>query len=206
LSVVQLLFEEGTEGYWARQRVQERLQTTQLPADAQPSLGPLATAYGEIYRYELITDGTLDLTELRTLNDWMVIPRLLRASGVAEVSTCGGFAKEYAVLFARADLRRSDVSAADVVEAIQSNNATAGGSVVRRGSMSYVVRARGAIQSAQDLESVFIKNIGGAPAFVGGVGPGGIEPPAPPGSLRPHNSLPRAAGSGVMLRVEETAC
>src|SRR5262249_45307470 len=155
----------GTEGYWARQRVQERLQTVQLPEGAQPSLGPLATAYGEIYRYELMTDVTLDLTELRTINDWMVIARLLRASGVAEVSKFGGYAKESAVLFNPADLRRFDVSVADVVEAIQSNNATAGGSVVRRGSMSYVVRARGAIQSAQDLESVFIKNIGGTPIY-----------------------------------------
>src|SRR5690349_8307974 len=83
LSVVQLSFEEGVEGYWARQRVLERLAAISLPEGARPELGPLATAYGEIYRYELVSDGTLDLTDLRTLNDWVVVPRLLRASGVA---------------------------------------------------------------------------------------------------------------------------
>ncbi|HKA56876.1 MAG TPA: efflux RND transporter permease subunit, partial [Candidatus Binatia bacterium] len=83
LSVVQMVFEEGTESYWARQRVQEKLGSLQLPEGVTPGLGPLATAYGEVLRYELISDGTQDLMDLRTLNDWVVIPRLLRAPGVA---------------------------------------------------------------------------------------------------------------------------
>src|ERR1051326_1237471 len=83
LSVVQMIFEEGTEKYWARQRVEEKLAGLKLPEGASADLGPLATAYGEIYRYELLSDANHDLTELRTLNDWVVIPRLLRAPGVA---------------------------------------------------------------------------------------------------------------------------
>src|SRR5262245_35216780 len=86
LSVVQMMFEEGVDGYWARQRVQEKLAGITLPDGATPELGPLATAYGEIYRYELRSDGATDLVELRTLNDWVIIPRLLRTPGVAEVS------------------------------------------------------------------------------------------------------------------------
>src|SRR6266567_591641 len=74
LSVVQLIFEEGTENYWARQRVQEKLTGLQLPSGAEPDLGPLATAYGEVYRYELVSTAGHDLIELRTLNDWVVIP------------------------------------------------------------------------------------------------------------------------------------
>src|ERR1700756_3065335 len=83
LSLVQMIFEEGTESYWARQRVQEKLGSIPLPDGVTPDLGALATAYGEVLRYELISDGTHDLMDLRTLNDWVVIPRLLRAPGVA---------------------------------------------------------------------------------------------------------------------------
>ncbi|MDB4985594.1 MAG: Cobalt-zinc-cadmium resistance protein CzcA [Myxococcaceae bacterium] len=202
LSVVQLSFEEGVEGYWARQRVQEKLAAITLPNGATPELGPLATAYGEIYRYELVSDGTLDLTDLRTLNDWVVIPRLLRASGVAEVSNFGGFAKEFAVLFSPADLRRFDVSVADVVEAIQSNNATAGGSVVRRGSMSYVVRSSGALQSIRDIEAVFIKNIGGTPIYVRDIATVDIDHRVPSGIFARNDSLAGVEGIVLMRRGE----
>jgi cobalt-zinc-cadmium resistance protein CzcA len=202
LSVVQLSFEEGTEGYWARQRVQEQLAAVTLPPAAQPELGPLATAYGEIYRYELTTDGTLDLTDLRTLNDWLVIPRLLRAPGVAEVANFGGYAKEFAVLFTPADLRRYDVSVADVVEAIQSNNSTAGGSVVRRGSMSYVVRAGGALQTIADLESVFIKNVAGTPIYVRDVGSVNVDHRVPSGIFARNDSLAGVEGIVLMRRGE----
>ena len=202
LSVVQLSFEEGTEGYWARQRVQEQLAAVTLPDAAEPELGPLATAYGEIYRYELVSDGTLDLTDLRTINDWLVIPRLLRAPGVAEVANFGGFAKEFAVLFTPADLRRYDVSVADVVEAIQSNNSTAGGSVVRRGSMSYVVRASGALQTIADLESVFIKNVAGTPIYVRDVGSVNIDHRVPSGIFARNDSLAGVEGIALMRRGE----
>jgi len=81
LSVVQMIFEEGTDGYWARQRVQEKVAGLTLPVGAKADFGPLATAYGEVCRYELAGDGTFDQMELRTLNDWVVIPKLLRAAG-----------------------------------------------------------------------------------------------------------------------------
>ena len=98
----------------------------------KPDLAPLATAYGEIYRYELVGDSTHDLMELRTLNDWVVTPRLLRCSGVADVTNFGGHVKQYAVTFNPAQLRRFGLSLGDVMDAIQSNNSSAGGSVVPR--------------------------------------------------------------------------
>jgi cobalt-zinc-cadmium resistance protein CzcA len=163
LSVVQMIFEEGTEKYWARQRVDEKLASLRLPPGAQASLGPLATAYGEVYRYELVSDGTHDLIELRTLNDWVVIPRLLRASGVAEVSNFGGLQKQFAVIFRPADLDRYGLALEDVVEAIKTNNAAGGGSVLPRGSMSFVIRGSGALENLQQIENIFVKSIGGTP-------------------------------------------
>ncbi len=163
LSVVQLIFEEDTEKYWARQRIQETLSGLNLPEGASADLGPLATAYGETLRYELVSDGRFDLMELRTLNDWVVIPRLLRASGVAEVSNFGGYSKQHGVLLDPAQLLRFGLSFNDVVDAIQTNNASAGGSVLSRGSVSFVIRGRGALQGENDISSIFIKSIGGTP-------------------------------------------
>ncbi|MDW8197188.1 MAG: CusA/CzcA family heavy metal efflux RND transporter [Gemmataceae bacterium] len=166
LSVVQLIFEEGTENYWARARVQENLAAVELPAGASAELGPLATAYGEIYRYELVSDGTFNLMELRELNDWVVIPRLLRAAGVAEVSNFGGLEKQFAVTFRPADLDRFGISLQDVIDAIQTNNASAGGSVMQRGSMSFVIRGRGSLQSLQEIENTYVKSVGGTPVYL----------------------------------------
>jgi cobalt-zinc-cadmium resistance protein CzcA len=181
LSVVQLIFEEGTESYWARQRVQERLTTVSLPDGASPEMGPLATAYGEIFRYELGGDSTDDLMELRTLNDWVVIPRLLRVPGVAEVSNFGGYEKQFAVVFNPAQLRRYGLSANDVVTAIETNNASAGGSVIPRGSMSFVIRGKGAVQSIGEIENIFVKSASGTPIYVRDVAQVLFDHPVPSG-------------------------
>ncbi|HLY11119.1 MAG TPA: CusA/CzcA family heavy metal efflux RND transporter [Planctomycetota bacterium] len=166
LSLVQLEFEEDVEGYWARQRVLEKLATLTLPPGAQPALGAYATAYGEIYRYEIRTDGTHDLMELRTLNDWVVIPRLLRTPGVADVSNFGGLAKQFTATVKPQQLERFGLQLSDVTGAISTNNSNGGGSVVNRGSMSFVVRGRGLLQTLSDVGSVFIKTVGGTPVYV----------------------------------------
>ncbi|AKU93139.1 efflux RND transporter permease subunit [Vulgatibacter incomptus] len=166
LSVVSLIFEDGVDPWWARQRVQENLAGAELPEGATAELGPLATAYGEIFRYQLASDGTRDAMELRTLQDWVVIPRLLRVPGVAEVSNLGGDAKEIGVVFQPSQLQRFGLSVGDVIEAIQSNSGSAGGSVVNRGSFSFVVRGRGSIESAADLREIFLKSVGGTPVLL----------------------------------------
>src|SRR5262244_3083699 len=181
LSVVQLMFEEGTESYWARQRVQEKLAGLTLPDGAAPDLGPLATAYGEVLRYELVSDGTQDLMDLRTLNDWVVIPRLLRTPGVADVSNFGGYAKQYAVLLSPAQLQRYALSLNDVVDAVKTNNASAGGSVVPRGSMSFVIRSRGMLQDTAEIGAIFLKSIGGTPIYVRDVAAVGLDSMVPSG-------------------------
>lgn len=166
LSVVQLIFEEGVENYFARSRVQERLRGINLPPGVQPELGPLATAYGEIYRYELVTDHAHSLMELRTQNDWVVAPRLRRTPGVADVINFGGHAKQFTLKIEPFQLERFGLTFDDVIRAIETNNANAGGSVLRRGEMSFVIRGRGAFQTIEDIGSTVINTTGGTPIHV----------------------------------------
>lgn len=197
LSVVQLIFEEGTESYWARQRVQEKLTGLDLPVGAQAEMGPLATAYGEALRYELVSDGRQDLMELRTLNDWVVAPRLLRAPGVAEVLNFGGYAKQYAVLLHPAQLQRYGLSVNDVADAIQTNNASAGGSVLSRGSMSFVIRGRGSLQNEDEIGAIFIKSLGGTPIYIHDVADVQLDSKVPAGIF--SKDLKDEAVEGIIL-------
>ncbi len=179
LSLVQLLFEEGTETYWARQRVQEKLAGLELPEGVKPDLAPIASPCGEILRYELVSDGTTDLMERRTLNEWVIIPRLLRVPGVADVSNFGGLAKQVAVTFQPGQLDRYGLTLDDLIKAIQANNAAAGGSVLPRGSMSLVIRSAGLLESVRQLESTFVKSVAGTPVYlkdVATVGEGAMTP------------------------------
>ena len=175
LSIVEVLFEEGVENYWARQRVKEKLDEATLPDGVKPDLGALATAYGEIYRYELVSDGTHDLMELRTLQDWVVTPRILRCSGVADVENFGGYLKQYTVTFNPDQLQRYNLSLSDVTDALQSNNSSAGGSVVTRGSMSFVIRGKGSVQDAAEIGAIFIKSVDGTPIYRPRRGRGGTR-------------------------------
>jgi len=175
LSVVQMEFEEGVENYWARQRVLESLSQADLPDGVKPELGALDTAYGEIYRYQLESDGTHDLIELRTLNDWVVSRRLLRVPGVAEANNMGGYVKQFAVTFYPAQLERYGLTLGDVEDAITKNNSTAGGSIVSRGSMSFVVRGGGILENVHQIENIFVKSVGGTPVYLKDVASVGID-------------------------------
>jgi len=166
LSVVELMFEEHTDPYFARQRVQERLTGLTLPTGVESELGPLATAYGEIYRYQIVSDRGHDLMELRTVNDWVVIPRLVRTPGIAEVINFGGHSKQYTVTILPPQLERFGLTLQDVVDAVQANNANAGGSVIQRGSMSFVVRGRGSFQEISDIESTVVNTVDGTPVYL----------------------------------------
>lgn len=202
LSVVQLSFEEGVDGYWARQRVQEKLAGLDLPEGAKPDMGALATAYGEIYRYELVSYGTADLMELRTLNDWVVIPRLLRTAGVADVSNFGGLSKQYTVTLQPSQLERFNLTLGDVLDALKSNNADAGGSVMQRGSMSFVIRGRGSIQDAATIGATFIKSVGGTPIYLKDVATVGLTSRVPSGIFSKDHANESVEGIVLMRRGE----
>src|SRR5262249_39792815 len=199
LSVVQLSFEEGVETYWARQRVQEKLASIDLPEGVKPDLGPVATAYGEIYRYELRSDEPRDLMELRTLNDWVVIPRLLRTPGVADVSNFGGQQKQYTATLRPSQLERFGLSLSDVLDALKSNNADAGGSVVTRGSMSFVIRGRGALKDLATIKNTFIKSIGGTPIYLKDVAEVHLDSRVPSG-IYSKNHIDESVQGIVLMR------
>jgi cobalt-zinc-cadmium resistance protein CzcA len=181
LSVVDLTFEPGTDKYFARQLVEEGLAATDLPAGVKPQLGPLATSSGEIYRYELVSDGTRDLVELRTLNDWVVIPRLKKAAGVAEVVNFGGYVKQYTLNFDAQRLERFGFTLDDVIRSVRENNATAGGGVLRRGDMAFVIQGRGLLTSESEIESTVINTVGGIPVHVHDVASVQVDAKVPTG-------------------------
>jgi cobalt-zinc-cadmium resistance protein CzcA len=213
LSVVQMTFEEGTEMYWARQRVTEKLGEVDLPTGVQPQLGPPSTAYGEIYRYELVSDGTVDLIELRTLNDWVVTRRLKRVPGVAEVANFGGYVKQFALTFNQAQLQRFGLTLGDVEDAITKNNAAGGGSVISRGSMSLVVRGKGQLETLDQIQNIFIKSISGTPIYLRDVASVSIDIKVPNGIFAKDYQEPSVQGivtmrkgenpSQVLVRVQE---
>src|SRR5262245_9937049 len=202
LSVVDLIFQEGVDKYFARQRVQERLGAVGLPEGVSPELGPLATAYGEIYRYELQSDGTRDLMELRSINDWVVVPRLQRTPGVAGVSNFGGFEKQYTLKLDPRRLGRYGFALDDVVKAIQTNNANAGGSVLRRGDMSFVIRGRGLLQNEEDIESTVINTLGGTPVYVHDVASVELDSRVPSGIFGKDETSESVEGIVLMRRGE----
>ena len=202
LSIVDVLFMEGVENYWARQRVTEQLGNATLPPNVQPGLAPLATAYGEIYRYELVSDGTVDQMELRTLQDWVVVPRMFKCDGVADVANFGGHLKQFTVTFNPDQLQRNNLALSDVINAIQSNNSSAGGSVLARGSMSFVIRGKGTVQDIAEIGAIFIKSVGGSPIYLRDIATIELDYPPPTGIFskdRHHESI---EGIVVMRRGE----
>ncbi|HTT33575.1 MAG TPA: CusA/CzcA family heavy metal efflux RND transporter [Methylomirabilota bacterium] len=169
LSLITLVFRDGVDDYWARQRINERIAGVTLPPGANPGLDPLTSPIGEIYRYTLRSDFR-DQRELRELQEWAVIPRLKQAPGVADVTNFGGETTQFQLIVDPAKLAQYNVSLAQVIAAIQANNANAGGSIVVRGEQGYVVRGIGLIRSLQDLGNIVILAKGGTPVFVKNLG------------------------------------
>ncbi|MDH5621077.1 MAG: CusA/CzcA family heavy metal efflux RND transporter, partial [Gammaproteobacteria bacterium] len=156
-SYVYIIFEDGTDLYWARSRVLEYLSqvTGQLPDSAKPALGPDATGVGWVYEYALVDrTGQHDLAELRSLQDWFLKFELQTVPGVAEVATIGGMVKQYQVVVDPDKLRAFGMTLAKVKMAIQAGNQETGGSVVEMGEAEYMVRATGYLQGLDDLSDI----------------------------------------------------
>jgi Cu(I)/Ag(I) efflux system membrane protein CusA/SilA len=156
-SFVYILFEDGTDPYWARSRVLEYLNQVQarLPAQARAALGPDATGVGWIYEYALVDrSGRHDLSQLRTLQDWFLKYELKTVPNVAEVASIGGMVRQYQVLLDPAKLAAYGIPHARVIEAIRKANQESGGSVVELGEAEYMVRANGYLQSLDDFRKI----------------------------------------------------
>jgi Cu(I)/Ag(I) efflux system membrane protein CusA/SilA len=160
-SFVYVLFEDGTDLYWARSRVLEYLNQAQarLPANAKPSLGPDATGVGWIYQYALVDrSGQMDVSQLRALQDWFLKYELKTVPNVAEVATVGGMVRQYQVLLDPDKLAAYAIAHTQVVDAIQRANQEAGGSVIEMGEAEYMVRASGYLQSLDDFRRIPLKS------------------------------------------------
>lgn len=153
-SYVYVIFEDGTDLYWARSRVLEYLNqvSSSLPPEARSSLGPDATGVGWVYEYALVDrSGTYDLAQLRSLQDWFLKYELQTVPGVAEVATIGGMVRQYQVVVDPDKLRAFGVTLADLKRAIQNGNQETGGSVIEMGEAEYMVRATGYLEGIDDL-------------------------------------------------------
>ena len=169
LSLITVVFQDGVDDYWSRQRLQERIGAVALPYGAQPGLDPLTSPIGEIYRYTL-ESKTRSLRELSELQFWKVIPRLKQVAGIADVSNFGGITTQFMLEFDPAKLSKYNLSLAQITSAINANNASAGGSIIERGQQGFVVRGVGLIGGLDDLGNIVVTQKNGAPVLVKDLG------------------------------------
>lgn len=166
-SFVHVVFQEGTDIYWARSRVLESLTSSsaQLPAGITPRLGPDASGVGWVYQYAL-TSAQHSLAELRALQDWLLRPQLGRAPGVAEVAPVGGFVQQYQVVVDPLRLRSYGLGLGDVADAIRQSNVDTGGRSLELAETEYMVRARGYLRGREDLETLVLRSRAGTPVLL----------------------------------------
>jgi Cu(I)/Ag(I) efflux system membrane protein CusA/SilA len=207
-SFVYVIFEDGTDLYWARSRVLEYLNQVQsrLPAEAKPSLGPDATGVGWIYEYALVDrTGRHDLSQLRGIQDWFLRYELKTLPGVAEVASIGGMVREYQVVLDPVKLAAYGVTHQQTVEAIQRANQETGGSVLEMGEAEYVVRASGYLKTLDDFRAIPLRTAaGGVPVRLGDVAIIQLGPEMRRG-IAELNGQGEVAGGVVLLRSGKNA-
>ncbi|MBN8489877.1 MAG: efflux RND transporter permease subunit [Burkholderiales bacterium] len=166
-SFVYVIFEDGTDIYWARSRVLEYLNfaASRLPAGVSPSLGPDATGVGWVYQYALLAKNRT-LAELRTIQDWYVRYQLTKAPGVAEVASLGGFVQTYQVTVDPLKLRSYGIPLMKVAQVIRDSNRDVGGRVVEMTETEYMVRGKGYLRGRVDIEMLVVKSEGGTPVLI----------------------------------------
>jgi Cu(I)/Ag(I) efflux system membrane protein CusA/SilA len=170
-SFVYVIFEDGTDIYWARSRVLEYLNfaAARLPKGVTPALGPDATGVGWVYQYALIGKNRT-LAELRSIQDWFVRYQLTKAAGVAEVASIGGFVQTYQVTVDPAKLRAFGIPLSKVTQVIRDSNRDVGGRVVEMAETEYMVRGKGYLRGAADIESLAVKTEMGTPVLIRDIG------------------------------------
>jgi len=168
LSAVTVLFEEGTDIYFARQQVSQRVQSIagELPDGVStPNLGPISTAMGEIVQYE-VKGKNHTLTELRTIQDWLIAPQLKTVDGVTEINSFGGFVKQYDVSVDPDKLRNFSIGLKDVSDAIKNNNSVAGGNFLEHNREQYIIRGFGQISDVNNIKDIIVKRTEDRPIYI----------------------------------------
>ena len=169
LSNIRVLFADGTDDYWARQQTQERIAQASLPADAKPSLGPLSSVIGEIYRYTL-ESKTTPLIELKALQDWVLQREFKKVPGIADVVSWGGGTKQYQINVDPTRLRAYGLTLKQVFDAVSNSNSNAGSGFVERGEYRVPVRGIGLLQSTRDIENIVVAALKGTPVRIRDIG------------------------------------
>ncbi|WP_277115232.1 CusA/CzcA family heavy metal efflux RND transporter [Chryseobacterium sp.] len=169
LSIITMVFDDGIDDYWARQRIQERLTDVELPYGAQPGLDPLTSPIGEVYRY-IIESNNHSLRELTDLQKFVIIPRIKQISGIADVTNFGGITTQFQIELDPHKLEQYGLSLSEVTETISKNNVSAGGSMLPRGNLAYVIRGIGLVKDLDDLGKIVVKTQNGVPVFLNDVG------------------------------------
>ncbi len=168
LSAVTIEFEEGTDIYFARQLVSQRVQSIagELPDGvSSPQLGPISTALGEIVQY-VVRGNEQSLTELRTIQDWLIAPQLKTVQGVTEINSFGGFVKQYEVQVDPERLRNFGIGLKDLTTAIENNNSVSGGNYLEHNREQYIIRGFGQISSAKNIEDIIVKELDNRPIYI----------------------------------------
>lgn len=167
VSFVYVIFEDGTDIYWARSRVLEFLNsaTSRLPPGVAPTIGPDATGVGWVYQYAVMSKE-LNLADTRTIQDWNLKFALAKAEGIAEVAGIGGFVKQYNVVLDAQRMRDLGITMQKVRDSIRASNADVGGRTVELSEFEYVIRGKGYLKSIDDLGNIVLKNDGGTPVLL----------------------------------------
>lgn len=169
LSLITMVFKDGTDEYFPRERVQEVLSQASLPPGIFPSLDPLVGSSSEIYRYTL-TSNTKTLMELSEIQRWLIIPKLKQAPGISDVVNFGGLTKEFQLTLDPLKMRVYNLSLNDISSAINNNTTFAGGGRVTRGEQSYIIRGRGQVHTLDELGAIVVKQHNGVPVLIRDLG------------------------------------
>ena len=169
LSLITVVFQAGTENYWSRERLNERISQVSLPYKAFPGLDALTSPIGEIYRYT-IDSNLYNTRELSELQFWKVIPRLKQVSGVIDVANFGGITTQFLLELDPLMLSKYQLSLADIEAAITANNENAGGSILTHGEQGIVIRGVGLVHNLKDFGNIMVTQVGGTPVYVKNLG------------------------------------
>lgn len=208
LSVITLVFDDAADIYWARSQVSQVVEQLEkeLPKNTETEMGPIATGLGEIYHYTIRAkegyEHKYSLTQLRTMQDWIVRKQLSGTPGVAEVSGWGGYVKQYEVAINTDQLNASGVSVNEVFDALQRNNANTGGSYIEQNSNQYYIRGIGVVKNLEDVANITVKTVDGTPVKVGDVAKVQLGHATRFGAVTRNGEGEVVAGIAIMLKGE----
>lgn len=208
LSVITLVFDDAADIYWARSQVSQVVEQLEkeLPKNTETEMGPIATGLGEIYHYTIRANEGYEhkysLTQLRTMQDWIVRKQLSGTPGVAEVSGWGGYVKQYEVAINTDQLNASGVSVSEVYDALQRNNANTGGSYIEQNSNQYYIRGIGVVKNQEDVANITVKTVDGTPVKVGDVAKVQLGHATRFGAVTRNGEGEVVAGIAIMLKGE----